>query len=172
MAKKKAAPVVEEPEEDLELDVDLDDLEIEEEDDVDEDAAEEIEETPVVEPAPKRGRAKKEPKEKPAKTRAEVDMNGTLGTREVANMVGVEPRQLRAVLREHFYADNSFTRYAWVEGSAELKQILDYFAAKASAPKVERAPRVRKAKEEAPPAEVVEVAPPAEPAAKKGKKAK
>ena len=53
-----------------------------------------------------------------------------LTTKEVAALVGTTPKALRRVLRAKWYADGKHTNYAWSEGDAILKEIVDHYAAK------------------------------------------
>lgn len=138
---------------DLDLEDDDDDDDDDEDDDVEDDDEEEEEE-----PAPKKGKkapapAKKDPKAPKGKaakdTKGEkkppfggklppmmVDLpEGYIGTVEVAAMCGVEPRQLRAVLRSEFYPGNESKRYMWKEGDKRLNEILAYFG---KGPKAEK----------------------------------
>lgn len=119
----------------------------------DEENSEEEEEEEEPEPEPEKKGSKKdkaapgkedkksEKKDHPAKGKKggliDEIPEGALSTKEVADMIGIEPRELRVVLRKEFYPDNSNKRYFWMPGSKELKEILDYFKPKGKAAKAE-----------------------------------
>ena len=52
---------------------------------------------------------------------------GHLSTSDVAEMIGIEARKLRAVLRKDFYPGNESKRYHWAPDSKELNEILEHF---------------------------------------------
>jgi hypothetical protein len=123
-AKKSKKAVTDDELEELEGLEELDELEDEDEDvdveDEDEPEDEDEDEDEDEEPAPKKGRGKKsEPaaKKPPRKSRAAAD--GMVGTQEVAELCGIDSRQLRMALRELRKKDDSFApdsetgRYQW-----------------------------------------------------------
>lgn len=193
MAKKKAPPVVEEKDVDLDDLDNLDDLgdeaeedeeeeeeeeETEDEDEEEDDAEEEtedededeededVEEEEEEEEKPKK-KAKKDKKEKAAKERKFDVPEGALTTKELGTELGISPRSLRVILRAKFYPDNAFTRYYWMEGEPILQKIRDYIR---SGRAVSDNPK--KDKKAVAKTKVVDVIPKEQPEKKQGKKHK
>lgn len=53
-----------------------------------------------------------------------------LTTKDVAAMVGTDPKSLRRVLRANWYNDGVTTHYGWTKDDPDLKKILDYYKEK------------------------------------------
>jgi hypothetical protein len=140
---KKAPQVVEEEIEEVveveDVEVDLDDLEVGEDLEVEEVEVDEVEAELEEAAAPK-----KEKKEKKAGTgglkSTEPLGEDEVGASYVAELCGVDPRELRGFLRKNYrnMDENKSQRYRWKKGDPQIQEIVDAFkAAKAGGTKKE-----------------------------------
>lgn len=102
----------------------------------------------------------KVPDKKPSGKKVEPEKNkkvppkndvpeGYITTQDVADELGITPKSLRVVLREHFAGDEKegYTRYSWKNwNDQELKRVMKYFANRGSGKveKVEPEPKKKK----------------------------
>ena len=110
-----------------ELDLDLEDLE-------------EVEET--VTPMPDVAKVAKQPKEpkEPKQPKEPRIGEGQIGVADIAAMLGVPGRELRAYLRKNGFrdvkSDQKGKTYVWTKGSEEAQAIIDGFKAAKASPRV------------------------------------
>jgi hypothetical protein len=170
---KKAPQVVEEEIEEVveveDVEVDLDDLEVGEDLEVEEVEVDEVEAELEEAAAPK-----KEKKEKKAGTgglkSTEPLGEDEVGASYVAELCGVDPRELRGFLRKNYrnMDENKSQRYRWKKGDPQIQEIVDAFkAAKAGGTKKEAAPAATQAAPKATTASPAKTATPAVKTAKK-----